>query len=349
MRGLRGIIRTATRAGVREYRHLAWVSENSGRYWYLQTSHWSTIKQFVLRRANHRCELCGVSTALHIHHLHYSNIGNERPEDLVALCKNCHKATHAYGRGPHPPQVKHSTIHSEAPTKITFGNVVGVCMWLLSIASCSAENVTGGFILFILGPILSNVIDSKSAKTEPKRKTVATQEANSFDLSEPVKDKSNFLWPIREFKKTKILLFLIPFLLIVIIVCLDSIVPESPVTKAKNIYNARLAEHKNAVKAHDKALEDYKALWFMPIESAKKKRQLEVIRQTDEYLESHPPPEAYKDYINPQDVKEIVLTPNEQMAKDTQDITIIIFLIYLFTWPIIVIALNKVAAKMRSK
>lgn len=31
---------------------------------------------------------------LQIHHIHYNNIGNEKMEDLVTLCINCHAEIH---------------------------------------------------------------------------------------------------------------------------------------------------------------------------------------------------------------------------------------------------------------
>jgi hypothetical protein len=38
---------------------------------------------------------CGSRENLDVHHLTYKRRGNERPADLVALCRRCHKERHA--------------------------------------------------------------------------------------------------------------------------------------------------------------------------------------------------------------------------------------------------------------
>ena len=55
-------------------------------------------QQAVHKRAAGRCEVCGsvcvIGQRLEQHHLHYENEGNERPEDLQALCRACHLSQH---------------------------------------------------------------------------------------------------------------------------------------------------------------------------------------------------------------------------------------------------------------
>ena len=55
----------------------------------------------VLERANEHCENCGAFIAigftvcLELHHLTYDRAyGDEEPEDLVALCRDCHQHEH---------------------------------------------------------------------------------------------------------------------------------------------------------------------------------------------------------------------------------------------------------------
>ena len=57
----------------------------------------------VLIRANFRCEDCEEQKKLDMHHLHYEVMqtgnmlcifGKETPSDLVALCRDCHRARH---------------------------------------------------------------------------------------------------------------------------------------------------------------------------------------------------------------------------------------------------------------
>ena len=37
------------------------------------------------------CEDCGARIGLDVHHRSYERKGNERPEDLVAVCRQCHQ------------------------------------------------------------------------------------------------------------------------------------------------------------------------------------------------------------------------------------------------------------------
>ncbi len=50
----------------------------------------------ALRRANWTCQICKIHPAVHVHHWEYSRLGNERPEDLCAVCLWCHNKLHAY-------------------------------------------------------------------------------------------------------------------------------------------------------------------------------------------------------------------------------------------------------------
>ncbi|MDX3965512.1 MAG: HNH endonuclease signature motif containing protein [Bradyrhizobium sp.] len=48
-----------------------------------------------LEAAGHRCRLCQTEATpdspLEVHHRTYENFGNERSEDLTALCRECHR------------------------------------------------------------------------------------------------------------------------------------------------------------------------------------------------------------------------------------------------------------------
>jgi len=46
-----------------------------------------------MARDNHMCQYCG-GEATEVHHLTYENIGNEPLEDLIAICRLCHKDQH---------------------------------------------------------------------------------------------------------------------------------------------------------------------------------------------------------------------------------------------------------------
>jgi hypothetical protein len=60
---------------------------------YLLTPGWRDRRREALRRAAGLCEICP-SPASEVHHLTYSNLGHERPEELVALCSACHRFVH---------------------------------------------------------------------------------------------------------------------------------------------------------------------------------------------------------------------------------------------------------------
>lgn len=58
---------------------------------YLALPWWDFVRTRTLRRANYRCELCQESQATEAHHTTYKRIGCEKPDDMVALCRDCHE------------------------------------------------------------------------------------------------------------------------------------------------------------------------------------------------------------------------------------------------------------------
>ena len=72
-----------------------------GRHWtkasyqdYLQTDHWKRTREAALKRAGHKCQVCGRRSDLQVHHNDYSRLGGELPTDLVVLCKEHHELFH---------------------------------------------------------------------------------------------------------------------------------------------------------------------------------------------------------------------------------------------------------------
>lgn len=61
---------------------------------YLKTPHWKATRQRALERADRRCQLCGSSERLEVHHNTYANRGNEHDSDVIVLCDPCHEAFH---------------------------------------------------------------------------------------------------------------------------------------------------------------------------------------------------------------------------------------------------------------
>ena len=59
---------------------------------YLQTYEWKTTAKSAYRRAGYKCQLCGAKNVrLNAHHNTYENRGNERSEDIMVLCEECHE------------------------------------------------------------------------------------------------------------------------------------------------------------------------------------------------------------------------------------------------------------------
>jgi len=61
---------------------------------YLASPTWKRKREQALKRADYKCEECGMSKwtrKLDVHHLDYDHFGNECPEDLIVLCEKCHK------------------------------------------------------------------------------------------------------------------------------------------------------------------------------------------------------------------------------------------------------------------
>ena len=61
---------------------------------YLLSDEWAQIRIDLFNHRGKQCELCLSKNKLEVHHLTYKNIFNEEPEDLMILCKSCHKKQH---------------------------------------------------------------------------------------------------------------------------------------------------------------------------------------------------------------------------------------------------------------
>jgi 5-methylcytosine-specific restriction endonuclease McrA len=68
---------------------------------YINSSAWASRRKAFLRQQGARCQGCDTPRAelpehcLHVHHRTYVRLGHELPEDLAALCLECHKKVHA--------------------------------------------------------------------------------------------------------------------------------------------------------------------------------------------------------------------------------------------------------------
>jgi hypothetical protein len=66
---------------------------------YLQSAEWRQRADAAKARFGNRCALCNAERPLQAHHRTYERVGNELPDDLIALCADCHDGFHRWRRG----------------------------------------------------------------------------------------------------------------------------------------------------------------------------------------------------------------------------------------------------------
>lgn len=64
---------------------------------YLSSPAWLEKKERLISAAG-KCQLCGGKKSLLVHHNSYANIFNEPDEDLIVLCRSCHRLFHRHRR-----------------------------------------------------------------------------------------------------------------------------------------------------------------------------------------------------------------------------------------------------------
>lgn len=53
------------------------------------------VRQYVLKRDNYTCRICGCKDAkFHVHHIETRKTGGNAPDNLITLCENCHEKLH---------------------------------------------------------------------------------------------------------------------------------------------------------------------------------------------------------------------------------------------------------------
>lgn len=61
---------------------------------YMKSDQWEVRRRAAVVRAGCKCQLCGHRGKLDVHHNDYRRLGQELPEDLIALCRPCHDRFH---------------------------------------------------------------------------------------------------------------------------------------------------------------------------------------------------------------------------------------------------------------
>lgn len=72
-------------------------SSKEKREHYYNSHLWKRTKAKILARDNHKCQICGKTGLLHVHHLSYDRFDHENDSDLITLCPDCHDLIHYFG------------------------------------------------------------------------------------------------------------------------------------------------------------------------------------------------------------------------------------------------------------
>jgi 5-methylcytosine-specific restriction endonuclease McrA len=68
-------------------------------YLYIASKDWRRKVAGVLKRRGSKCEECGSTHGIQIHHKHYRTLGKESDNDLRVLCGGCHANHHEGYKG----------------------------------------------------------------------------------------------------------------------------------------------------------------------------------------------------------------------------------------------------------
>jgi len=108
--------------------------------WYIASSEgWRCRRALMRERAGQRCQVCGATGSLEVHHNTYARLGFEEPQDLVVLCARCH-ATYHRELDPRLPAAGPGTAAAPPPARrrrrwpwlplLAAGTVAGVALGL---------------------------------------------------------------------------------------------------------------------------------------------------------------------------------------------------------------------------
>ncbi len=90
-------------------------------YEYIQSAEWRQKAHEAKQRAGYRCQVCNrpaTEVVLDAHHRTYERLGNEHPEDITVLCRNCHELYEHNRKAPYTPPSKPLPSGRHANTNI---------------------------------------------------------------------------------------------------------------------------------------------------------------------------------------------------------------------------------------
>ena len=61
---------------------------------YLNSKEWKKLRKIIFERDKNKCCICKINEASDVHHLTYKNLFNEKMEDLISVCRDCHLEIH---------------------------------------------------------------------------------------------------------------------------------------------------------------------------------------------------------------------------------------------------------------
>lgn len=64
---------------------------------YIRSDEWKEKRKKAIKAADGKCQLCGSTTRINVHHRTYERLGKEKPSDLTVLCESCHYNFHQNG------------------------------------------------------------------------------------------------------------------------------------------------------------------------------------------------------------------------------------------------------------
>lgn len=67
-----------------------WIDYNA----YILSDEWKQKREQRLAMDGNKCQVCGAVDGLEVHHLTYRNLGHEEMDELITLCRDCHKKQH---------------------------------------------------------------------------------------------------------------------------------------------------------------------------------------------------------------------------------------------------------------
>ena len=63
---------------------------------YLESQRWKVLRRFAKKQAKQHCQACGEDAMrLNVHHNSYNQLGNESPDQVIVLCRECHDLFHS--------------------------------------------------------------------------------------------------------------------------------------------------------------------------------------------------------------------------------------------------------------